>query len=169
MISRRCFVLVGVAALVSTGGIAAVQVAKGTEEHVVLKGGVTRVVLRPTDGIDLAERLANLEGRRFTLVLGGLAADRQPGTPYLVFLNLPEGAETSPSDPGFAGTLSFFGVPRNTGGDSPRTISYEISDVLARLRQAGRLERQLSVTIVPGRPPISDSHPIIEKITLVEL
>jgi len=168
MISRRCVLLAVVSAMISTPASAGQQVELGTQEGVVLQAtGPTRVTLRSPDAAELAARFANLTDRRFTLALRGLTADREPGTVYSVYLDAREGEILSPADPGFAGTLTFFGAPKAPATPHPRGISYEISEALAKLQRAGRLEGPLTVTIVPGRPPASDSHPMIEKISLI--
>jgi hypothetical protein len=166
MISRRALVLAGACILVPTGVKAAVQLAQA--EKIVLGAQPTRVMLQPAAGVDLAGHVEKAAERRFTLVLRGLAADRQPGAVYSVFLNLPEGAEPKADDPGFVGTVSFFGAPKSSDGTSRRAISYEVSEALARLQSASRLGGALYVTIAPGRAPAPDSRPTIAEIGLYE-
>lgn len=166
MISRRSLLLAGAYVVISTQVNAAVQVAQA--EKIVLGPQPTRVMLRPAEGVDLTARLAKAADRRFTLVLRGLAADRQPGAVYSVFLNLPEGTKPSADDPGFVGTLSFFGMSKPTDGTSQRAISYEVSQAITRLQSANRLDGSLFVTIAPGRPPAADSQPTIEAVSLYE-
>ena len=50
------------------------------------------------------------ESGRIILRLSGIDFDRNPGTPYQVYLNLPEGEEADPHSIYFAGVLGFFGL-----------------------------------------------------------
>jgi hypothetical protein len=164
MISRRCAVVGIMLSLMSTAKAAATEIAT-SPGPVALTAEPTRIVLRPVDAVDIAAALAQTPGRRFSLVLSGIAADQPPATGYLVFLNVPPGATPGPQDLGLAGPLSFFGVPPASGG-SGRTVSFEISDVLARLQAAGRLDDGLTITIAPAGKPKSESRPTIARIAL---
>jgi hypothetical protein len=95
-----------------------------------------------------------------------LAADAPPATAYLIFLNLPEGATPSPDDAGYAGAISFFDVRPLSADTDAQAISFVVSDVLQRLRAAGRLAGGVTVTLAPTGALAADSHPTINHIAL---
>ena len=66
----------------------------------------------------LAERA---KAHRYTLVLSGLAADPDPETGYLVFLNLSKSATPSKDDEGYVGAST--GTSGDQGSRSPRSRS----------------------------------------------
>ncbi len=168
MVSRRCALVWILSLLMTRASEAATEVAAWQGDTIVLGPQPTRLTLQPTDHIDLAATLAQASNRRFTLVLRGLATNGPPGTGYSVFLNLPEGVKPGEEDAGLAGAVSFFGVSSASADTNARAISFEVSDVLQRLRRAGRLGGALSVTIIPTGNPSVDSRPTINKIALFE-
>ena len=116
----------------------------------------------------LAAAFAATADRNFILTLQGLATDRPPETGYLVFLNAPEGVTPAVDDIGYAGAASFFGVTPSAEGADARAVSFEVSDVVQRLRTAGRLASAMTVTIRPAGKPAAGSHPTIRRLALFE-
>lgn len=152
--------------MASPGNAAATEIAASAGGAIALTAAPTRLVLRPAANVDIAAAFAAIADRRFSLVLQGLAINQPPDTGYLVFLNVPEGATPTADDVGLAGTLNFFGVPPS--GASGRAVSFEVTEVLQRLRTAGRLSGAPTVTIRPADKPAAESHPTINRIALFE-
>jgi hypothetical protein len=78
------------------------------------------------------------------------AAAASEGARFLVFVNPPEGASVlSAADPGFAGSIRFFGASHHADGAS--TFTVPLDPALQALRQAGRLEtgEALRIEVVP--------------------
>jgi hypothetical protein len=155
--------------MVTTGSsdAAAAEIAAWRGGTIKLGAKPTYLTLQPTEPGDLAASLAEAGRRQFTLVVRGLAADSPPATGYLIFLNAPEGATLSEQDPGLAGSLSFFDVQPASKDTDAQVIAFEVSDVLMRLRAAGRLGGGVTVTLVPTSELAADSHPTINHIGLL--
>jgi hypothetical protein len=167
MLSRRCALLGVLGAFMATASDGATELAAAQGGPIALSPGSTDIALQQTGGANLADALSQVDEHSLTLVLRGLAAKRPPGTGYFVFFNVSAGATPDPADVGLAGTISFFGAPETAAGSS-RNVSFEVSDVLARLRLAGRLSDTLILTIVPTGKPAPDSRPTINHIALFE-
>jgi hypothetical protein len=166
MISRRCALLGLLGAIMASPGMAAAtEIAASQGGAIALTAAPTRVALRPAANVDIATALADAGSRQFVLVVRGLAADKPPATAYLIFLNLSEGATLSPDDASYAGSISFFDVHPASEDTDAQAISFVVSDVLQRLRAAGRLAG-VTVTLAPTVTLAADSHPTINRITL---
>ena len=165
MLNRRGLILAGLSLMIPRRLAAASKVAAWEGERLILAPGPTRAVLHLSENMTMATLGAQAQTRRFILRLAGIFAQRDPQTGYLVFLNLGEDAKPSPEDIGYAGALSFFGMPRDITEGS-RAVSFEVSPVLLRLRQSGRLDGQLAVTFVPSKAPAEGSRPSISEIAL---
>ncbi len=165
MLNRRGLILAGLSIVIPTRLDAATRVASWKGETLVLTPGPVRAVLRLSVGMTVETLAAEAQTRRIILRLGGIFANRDPQTGYLVFLNLGEDANASPNDIGYVGALSFFGMPKELGERS-RAVSFEVSPVLVRLQQAGRLSGPISATFVPAALPAVGSRPSIAKIAL---
>jgi len=154
--------------MASPGRAAATEIAASAAGTIALTPTPARVALRPARDMDIAARFAAAAAadRHFILTLQGLATDRPPRAGFLVFLNAPEGATPSTEDAGYAGAVSFFDVPPR--GEGARAVNFDVSDVLQRLRTAGRLGGAVIVTIQATTKPAAESHPTIDQIALVE-
>jgi len=169
MISRRCALLGFLGTIMtSPGKAAASEMAASQGGAIALTATPTRIALHPADNVDLAAAFAAAANQNFILTLQGLATDRPPETGYLVFLNVPEGVTPAVEDIGYAGAVSFFGVPPSAEGADARAVSFEVSEVAQRLRAAGRLASTMTVTIRPAGKPAAGSHPTIRRIALFE-
>jgi hypothetical protein len=164
-ISRRCVVTGLLGSLMTAAQAAANEIARSNSGAIALASGSIRVALHATKA-DISGVLAEPAGRRFSLLFSGLATNKPPGTNYLVFLNVPEGATPDVQDAGFAGTISFFGA--SAAAESSRAVSFEVSGVLQRLRALGRLADGLIVTIAAAGKPQPDSRPTIDRIAMFE-
>jgi hypothetical protein len=168
MISRRCVLLAFLGAIMTSPGKAdATEMAASQGGAIALTAAPTRIALQSAGNVDLAAAFA-APGHNFILTLQGLATDRPPETGYLVFLNAPEGVTPAVDDIGYAGAVSFFGVTPSAEGADARAVSFEVSDVVQRLRAAGRLASAMTVTIRPAGKPAAGSHPTIRRIALFE-
>jgi hypothetical protein len=166
-ISRRSALLGLFGAIVANPGNAAVtEIAASPAGPIALTPGPAHVALRPADGVNVAAKFAASTDRHFILTLEGLATDVPPDGGFLVFLNVPENSALTTEDAGFAGPLSFFGVP--PPGAAARAVSFDVTEVLQRLRAAGRLGGAVTVTIRATAKPAAESHPTINRIALVE-
>jgi hypothetical protein len=56
-------------------------------------------------------------------------------------------------------------MPKDVSEGS-RAVSFEVSPVLLRLRQSGRLDGNVAVTFVPAKVPAEGSRPTISEIAL---
>ena len=165
MLGRREFVIAGTWALMPSYASAAELLATSRPQVVILSEQSVRVLLQPQrEGI-----LAYLQesgSPRVTLVCRGVSARKAPGTSFLLFLNVAEGARLTSEDVGLVGSLSFFGGAPRGGELQWPTVSFEISAAIEGLKRVGRLALPLSVTFVGARKPESDSNPKIQQIDL---
>jgi len=164
VLNRRGLVLAGLSIVIPTRLDAATRIAS-EGETLVLTPGPARAVLRLSGNMTVETLAAQAQTRRIILRLGGIFANRDPQTGYLVFLNLGEDAKATTGDIGYVGALSFFGMPKKLSEGS-RAVSFEVSPVLVRLQQAGRLNGPISVTILPATTPAGGSRPSIAEIAL---
>jgi hypothetical protein len=169
MISRRCALLGFLGTIMASPGEAdATEMAASQGDAIALTATPTRIALQPAANVDLAAAFAATADRNFILTLQGLATDRPPGTGYLVFLNVPEDVTPAVDDIGYAGAVSFFGVPPSAAGAEAHAVSFEVSEVVQRLRAAGRLAGTMTVTIRPAGKPAAESHPTIRRLALFQ-
>lgn len=99
---------------------------------------------------------------RLVLMLKDVQAQADPNTTYQVFLDLPPNASSEVADQHYVGLLNFFGV--TVESDAPhggRTVEFDVTDVVARLRDRNNLQNDTSVTLIPVGPPSESSTPII--------
>ena len=136
--------------MTSPGKADATEMAASQGGAIALTAAPTRIALQPAGNVDLAAAFAAAPARHFILTLQGLATDRPPETGYLVFLNVPEGVTPAVEDIGYAGAVSFFGVPPSAEGADARAVSFEVSEVVQRLRAAGRLAERDDGNDPPG-------------------
>jgi hypothetical protein len=167
MLTRRRLILAVLAAAHSSRSYALEPLASAKRNNVILAPGPTRIAL-DLQNDSAASRTLNPKDHNLVLVLRGLFADVQPGTVYRLYLNLSENSLPSVDDPGFIGTLSFFGVPKAPDKANPKLVSYYVSEALDRLQFVGRFGEKLSLTLLPGRAPVANSHPGIAEIFLTE-
>lgn len=100
---------------------------------------------------------------RFLLTLRDVKAQADPQTTYEVFLDLPEGASTEVADQHYVGLLNFFGVGSSMEhmGHAGRTYDFDVTRLMANLRDNKALAEKTSVTFVPVGPPAEGSAPVI--------
>lgn len=100
---------------------------------------------------------------RFLLTLRDVTVQSNPGTTYEVFLDLPEGASAEVADRHYVGLLNFFGVASSMGhmGQGGRTYDFDVTKLMASLRDNKALADKTSVTFVPVGAPAEGSSPII--------
>lgn len=126
----------------------------------------TRVVIAPASramGLRLPETAA---GQQVFLVIDGLSATHAPAATYDVFLGPAGGAAPERDDPSYAGTLSFFDISDLTPADA-RTVSFDVTSILARLHHNGEINNPLAVTFIPDAPPLENSEPAFARLRLI--
>jgi hypothetical protein len=165
VLNRRGLILAGLSVMIPSRLDAAAMIASWEGEKLVLTPGPAHALLRLSENMNGATLAAQARTRRIILRLGGIAANRDPQTGYLVFLNAREDVKPTADDIGYAGALSFFGMPKEVSEGS-RAVSFEVSLVLLRLQQAGRLNGPVAVTFVPAASPAEGSRPSISEIAL---
>ncbi len=99
------------------------------------------------------------------LVISDAHTDVQPETTYQVFLNLATGATPASDGVHYVGSINFFDRERPTRG---RYQSFNVTNMLQKLRAAGVPLNTLEVSIVPSRTPSEQSHPEIAAIELIK-
>lgn len=144
-----------------------------------LNKGLVRVPLAlPTAGdgsTRLAERIEALEPeRRVYLVVRGVRAAAQPGVLFHLYLNVPEGVRPKSGnvDQRYVGTINFYdavvrGDAAAQASGRARSVSFDVTALLGRLRAQNLLGQQLSVTVVPAGPPAEEASPQVGCIELV--
>lgn len=123
-------------------------------------------------GGSLAARVAALpENRRLYLVISNFKADAQPEALFRVYLDLPDSPPSDPINSHYVGSFNFFAaVPH---GDAhadhvARTLSFDVTQVVAELDAKGLLKSEPAVTIVPSNEPVANAKPVIGEISFVE-
>jgi tyrosinase len=113
---------------------------------------------------------AGQRGRVF-LQLRNFRADAPPGVLYHVYLSLPEGARGRDATRHYVGPLSFFdAVPGRAHAQHFRgkSTSFDVTDIVRRLRREGLFSGTPSVTIAPAGAPPEAARPLIGEIRLVQ-
>jgi hypothetical protein len=144
----------------------ATVLAASAEQRIRLSSASTRVVIVPTTEALETQPLETSVGRHVFLVLEGLSAALVPGASYDVFLGPAAGPHPSRDDPGYAGTLNFYDISAATPSDA-RAVSFDVTSVLARLRDNGEIKNPLAVTFVPDAPPQENSEPVVGRLRLI--
>jgi len=105
------------------------------------------------------------EDARIFVVLEGLNTDVEPGTLYEVFIDLPPAAGPDERRMHYIGTFGFFGAERgHQHGPGP---SFEITDTVRAIAQAGNLRPESVITIEPVGTPSGDAEPSVARIEMV--
>lgn len=148
----------------SAPGSARAGVAAGP---VVLGAAPQTIKLEPTDPQnrlrDIAPRLSRGDVSRLVLVLNSVQAHVDPHTTYEVFLDLPANTSGAAADDHYVGLLNFFGATGDQGHGAHvgKSVEFDVSDVVQRLRSRGGLQEETSVTLVPVGEPAADAEPSI--------
>jgi len=93
--------------------------------------------------------------RRVFLAVQEIDAERDPGTPYGMYVNLPDGAPADTAASHYAGALSFFGATRarHPKSDEPPhslAITHDISALARALAEQGEWDGEhVTVTFRP--------------------
>lgn len=98
--------------------------------------------------------------QRYVLRIKGLAATGAPQTGYDVFLNIDPGESKDRRNPGYVGTLNFFGAPKPPAAGSPRVVSFDVRPVLEFIF-ARECPRALVVSIYPAEPSATGGTVVI--------
>ena len=143
-----------------------------------LGAGAVRVPLRPIAGTTSGEVLGlapDRDPRRSYLVLKDLHAWSQPEVLFHVYLTPREGGPLNRGS--YAGNINFFDAEfHDHGGGSPADTalgenfySFDVTDVLRRIRSRGRAEdaTELRAVFVPAGTPRGAARPTVAAIDLV--
>jgi tyrosinase len=130
-----------------------------------------RVELEPKVGTEAA---IGAPGKRVFLVVKGLQANVAPGVLYHVYLELPAGTSSVKREDLHVGILSFFNAVQHdhdgTGGPGlEKVASYDVTDLITKLRSKKQLSGKPSLTIVPVGQPAAEAKPVVGSISLVEV
>jgi hypothetical protein len=156
----------GVTCISASSGASLTLLATSVEPRINLSADPIRVPLIPLvqGGANKEQPLEFTANKRIYLVLDGITADLPPGANYDVFLGPPDGNIPPSDNLGYAGTLNFFDISAQAESHS---VSYDVTDVLMRLRQHGQLAGPIFVTFVPDAPPFAKAKPAVGRLSLV--
>ncbi len=130
----------------------------GASEHAVALTGAPASIALEIDARAASAVLAGTGAAQpghVYLSVEDIAGERNPGTVYGIYLNLPEGATAGVAESHHAGNVSFFGLERarNPRGDEPAhdlRVTREITDLVHRLAAIGQWDgRTVTVTFRP--------------------
>lgn len=150
-----------------------VLVASAGSGGIALGAAPIRVHLATTrEDMSFADEIEALgDEKKLYLVINNYRAEAQPGVLYHVYLDLPSGPSDQHREGHYVGTLSFFNAVPHSGHQAAamtgRRRSFDVTDVVRRLRSEGRAGTAPSVTIVPAGRPASEARPVIGDISLV--
>lgn len=164
----------------SAAAVAPVALAK-TTAPIALGAQPVRVQVQSTasptagavpGGSPLAARVAALpENRRLYLVISNFKADVQPEALFRVYLDLPDSPPSDPINSHYVGSFNFFAaVPHGEAHADhvARTLSFDVTQVVANFDAKGLLKSEPSVTIAPSNEPVANAKPVIGEISFVE-
>jgi tyrosinase len=147
-----------------------VLVASAGGGGIALGGAPIRVHLATTrEDVSFADEIEALgDEKKLYLVVNNYRAEAQPGVLYHVYLDLPSGPSDQHREGHYVGTISFFNAVPHAGHQmTGKRRSFDVTDVVQRLRSEGRAGTTPSVTIVPAGRPASEARPVIGDISLV--
>ena len=178
------YVPAGLPAPPPAASVAALAVATAPTEvkaqataRMALGNAPTRVTMSPP-AAPLAGRPAALQlaaprgARNLYLVLGDITLSARPKQlVYDVYLDLPAGAKATPADPHYVGTMDFFHIATgHSHGPSSHhsSVVFNVTDVVKKLRQAGGLRADASVTLIPSGQMQPGTEASVGSIQLIE-
>ena len=115
---------------------------------------LTRISLHPHGDPALLERLRGGGVQQASLLIRGLYATSATSEVFDIFLGADDASNLNRNDPGFAGSLNFFGMPTDPQA-STRAVNLAIGDNLRRLAQMGRLKENIAIDFVARAMPHS--------------
>jgi len=130
------------------------------------------LVAPSTSAVVSGQSLTPDEAHPLYLIVRGLQTDELPGVPFHVFFDMPAGTQSSEKDDYLAGTINFFNtMPTGSHGAAHATsrlsFSFEVTEVVNKLKSKGKLSNALTVTIEPvGTPPNLAAKPVIGAVLL---
>jgi hypothetical protein len=99
---------------------------------------------------------------RITLVLRGLDSRLEPEVAFRVYIGRPHELSADRRKPGYVADLTFFGT--QSLHDRRRAASYDISEILNRLRRAGLQSCPITVTFLADASPVRGSRATVTSI-----
>ena len=120
---------------------------------------------------NLGQTLKSLPAsRNLFLVLTGLHAEKQPGTLFHLYIDLPADVTPEPGNAWHLGSINFYNavpVPDAPKDKPTSPISIDVTSVMRELRSSQKLTSDTTVTVMPTRPLEPDSKPMIDHIAIV--
>ncbi|NWB95662.1 hypothetical protein HX882_07135 [Pseudomonas gingeri] len=159
--------LAGVLLLLSSNSWAE-NVLYRAQQPVELGAARTEVALRSSDSAGKGGLSAWKGPRPLALALSGIWAREAPAAGYQLYLNLPPSVQPDAADPGYLGDVSFYGAPDHFDTRRPKKVAFLLDEALERLRKAGRLAAQPTLTLIPVAIGEQGRQPRIEAVSIVE-
>lgn len=149
----------------------------GASEQPTQLTGAAATVPVTIDARASAGTLESTEPPTVYLNVEDIEADKNPGSVYGIYVNLPDGATADVAAQHHVGNLSFFGIeravdPKRDGESHGLKVTIDITDLVARLTEQGQWdEATMHVTFRPHRliaaggdgktvEPAADEHPV---------
>jgi hypothetical protein len=101
-------------------------------------------------------------GDQLYLVIEKLSAEAAVDAIYELYLDLPNGATPSRTDPHYVADLNFFDAESGRRG-----ASFNITEMVATLQSKGALRDGATITLIPNGHPSAAARPSIGKIAIV--
>ncbi|HEY5377987.1 MAG TPA: tyrosinase family protein [Pseudolabrys sp.] len=130
----------------------------------------------PLGGARTMQFAAPAGSRNLYLVLTDIMLNAEPGdVVYNVYVDLPEGANPTPNDPHYVGTVNFFHIM--TGHDMTAvpgtlahhsTVAFNVTEAVRKLQSVNGLSQQATVTLLPSGKPAADAKPVVGRVELLE-
>jgi len=102
------------------------------------------------------------------MVVRGLSAQREPGTSFTLYVDLPDGSSAREKELHRIGSLNFFGTRPSSDEDSNNWRSFEFTALARRLLALGQLAGPISMTVEANSTPLPGSEATIASIAIVQ-
>jgi tyrosinase len=146
------------------------EVVGGTQQPVQLVGSPERVRV-PIDVRAQRDALGDAAPQQIVLDLENIEAERNPGTVYGVYVNLPEDASPDDLAAHHAGNVSLFGIERirnPRGDDHPHggmQVAMDITDLVANLTKKRQWDGEdINVTFLPIGLDVVEDAPDVDAV-----
>jgi hypothetical protein len=112
------------------------------------------------------------------LVVRNLRTDVAPGALYAVYLDLPPNPTPEQRKAHAVGAINFFhahpaqpqaAAHEGMAAAHSAAASFDVTDLVKRLREAGELAEQPAVTVVPIGQPDAAAKPSVGDVSIVEI
>jgi tyrosinase len=141
------------------------EIVGGSSSPVQLTGGRVDVAVEIDPSAAAAAVGAGGVAQRVLLTIEEIETEGNPGTPYGLYVNLPQGADADVAAAHYAGAISFFGARRAQhpkGDEAPHSlvISHDITQLVSALRGEGQWDgRRIVISFEPVALASPDGTP----------